>query len=87
MTFTLKMSDVSSSSSQQDIDKIIKKALKIWEKLSFKNINLWETFQNDFKSFTEEDFKSASIYYLRKLWDYAAKVWHIDTKKRKIQHF
>ncbi len=49
----------------------------MWEKFGFKDMSLWETFQYDFESYTEEDFKSASIHHQRKLRDYLRKygVW------------
>lgn len=49
----------------------------MWEEFSFKDMSLWETFQEDFKDFIEEDFKSASSYYLCKLWDHLQKfgIW------------
>ncbi len=55
------------------LHKIIKEALKMWEKFGFKDMSLWETFQDDFEGFTEEDFRSASIHHQRKLRDYLQK--------------
>lgn len=52
---------------QRDVDKFIKEALKVWEEFGFKDMSLWETFQDDFEGFTEEDFKLASIHHQRKL--------------------
>ena len=68
------MSDIGSGTPQQDVDKIIK---EVWKEFGFKDMSLWETFQDDFEGFTEEDFKSASIHQLRKLRDYLRKfgVW------------
>ena len=33
----------------------------MWEEYGFKDMDLWETFQDNFKDFMEEDFKSASF--------------------------
>ena len=73
--FTLKMLDISSSSGipQQDIDKFIIKALKVSEEFGFKDISLWEIFQDNFKDFMKENFKSASTHHLCKLRDYLQK--------------
>ena len=71
------MSDIGSGTSQREIDKIIDESLKAWEKCGFKDMSLWETFQEDFKGFTEEDFRLASNHNTRRLWDYLRKfgVW------------
>ena len=71
------MSDNGSGTPLRNVDKTIEEALKVWEKFGFKDVSLWETFQYDFESFTEEDFKSASIHHQRKLRDYLRKygVW------------
>ena len=71
------MSDNGSGTPLRNVDKIIEEALKVWEKFGFKDMSLWETFQYDFESYTEEDFKSASIHHQRKLRDYLRKygVW------------
>ncbi|MCJ1349946.1 hypothetical protein MMC31_008189, partial [Peltigera leucophlebia] len=53
------MSDIDTGTSQRDVDKIINEALKAWEECGFKDMSLWETFQEDFEGFTEEDFKLA----------------------------
>ena len=63
------MFDISSATPQQDVTKIIDKVLKVWEKYSFKDIDLWETFQEDFEDFTEEDFRSANNYNTQRLWN------------------
>ena len=57
-------------------DKTINEALKAWEECGFKDMSLWETFQ-EFDNFTEEDFKLASNYNIRRLRDYLRKfgVW------------
>ena len=70
------MSDIGTGTSQRD-DKIIMEALKVWEEFGFEDMSLWETFQEDFESFTEEDFKLASTHHIRKLRDYPRKfgVW------------
>ena len=71
------MSDIDTGTSQRDVDKIINKALTAWEECGFKDMSLWETFQEDFEGFTEEDFKLASNHNIRKLRDYLRKfgVW------------
>ena len=67
------MSDIDSGTPQRDVDKIIKEALKVWEEFGFEDLSLWETFQEDFEGFTEEEFKSASTHHIRKLRDYLRK--------------
>ena len=71
------MSDNGSGTPLRNVDKIITEALKVWEEFGFKDMSLWETFQDDFEGFTEEDFKSASIHHQRKLRGYLRKygVW------------
>ncbi len=71
------MSDNGSGTPLRNVDKIITEALKVWEEFGFKDMSLWETFQYDFESYTEEDFKSASTYNTRKLRTYLRKygVW------------
>ncbi len=70
------MSDIGSDigTTQQDVDKFIKEALKVWEKYGFKDIDFWETSQDNLKDFMEEDFKSASIYNTQKLRTYLQKL-------------
>ncbi len=71
------MSDIGNGNSQRDVDKIILEALKVWEECGFKDMSLWETFQEDFEGFTEQDFILASNYNIRRLRDYLRKfgVW------------
>lgn len=71
------MSDIDSGIPQQNIDKIIKEALRVWKEFCFKDISLWKTFQDDFEGFMEENFKSGSIHHLCKLRDSLQKfgVW------------
>ena len=71
------MSDINTGTPLQDVDKAIIEALKAWEECGFKDMSLWETFQEDFEGFTEEDFKSASNYNIRRLRDCLRKfgVW------------
>ena len=64
------MSNNSSGTPLRNVDIIITEALKVWQKFGFKNMSLWETFQEDFKGFTKEDFKLASIYHIYKFRDY-----------------
>lgn len=45
-----------------NVDKFILETFNKWKKYGFKDIGLWETFQKDFESFTEEDFRLASSY-------------------------
>ena len=67
------MSDIGSDTPQRDVDKIIDEALKAWEKYGFKDMDLWEIFQEDFEGFTEEDFRSASNHNARRLRNYLQK--------------
>ncbi len=71
------MSDIGTGNSQRDVDKIILEALKGWEECGFEDMSLWETFQEDFEGFTEEDFRLASNHNIRRLRDYLRKhgVW------------
>ena len=71
------MSDIGSATPPRDVDKIINEALKAWEEYGFKDMDLWEKFQEDFEGFTEEDFRSASNNNQRRLRDYLRKfgVW------------
>ena len=71
------MSDIGTDAPPRDVDKAIIEALKAWEECGFKDMSLWETFQEDFEGFTEEDFKLASNHNICKLWDYLQKfgVW------------
>lgn len=55
------------SNPQRDINKFIKGVLKVWEEFGFKDMSLWKTFQYNFKGFTEEDIRLASIHHQRKL--------------------
>ena len=71
------MSDNGSGTPLRNVDKTIEEALKAWEKYGFEDMSLWETFQEDFEGFTEEDFRLGSNYNIRRLWDYLRKfgVW------------
>ncbi len=76
------MSD-NGSTPQRNVDKFILEVLKDWEECGFKDLSLWETFQDTFDGFTEEDFRLAKINNQRRLWDYLRKfsVW-IRRQKR-----
>lgn len=37
-----------------------------YKKNSFKDMDLWEIFQEDFENFTQEDFRLANIYNIEK---------------------
>lgn len=65
------------------MNKIINEALMAWEKYGFKDMNLWEIFQEGFKGFTEENFRLASNHNIQKLQDYLHKfgIW-IRKKQR-----
>ena len=56
------MSDIGTGAPPRDVDKAIIEALKVREECGFKDMSLWKTFQEDFESFTEEEFKSASNF-------------------------
>lgn len=73
ITFTLIMLDNNSNTPLRNVNKIIIKALKVWEKYDIKNMNLGETFPGNVEVFTEEIFKSASIYQLYKVRNYFQK--------------
>lgn len=67
MTFTLKMSDINSDTSQQVVDIIIKEALKVWEAFVFEDMGLWKILKEDFEGLREQILKSASTHHLYKL--------------------
>ncbi len=77
ITFILKMSDNGSGTPLCNVNKIITKALKVWEESSFKDRYLWKIFQDNFNDFIEEDFTSASVHHQRRLRAYLQKygVW------------
>ncbi len=51
------MTDIGTNNPQRNVDKIILETLKEWKECGFKDISLWETFQEDFAGFSEEDFR------------------------------
>lgn len=51
------MSEIGTNNSQQDIDKIVLDVLKGWEEYDFKDMSLWEIFQEDFLGFIKENFR------------------------------
>lgn len=71
------MSDNDFGTLLDNANKTIEKTFKVWEKFSFKDMSLWETFQYSFEVYKEEDFKLTSIHHQCKLWDYLQKygIW------------
>ena len=57
-------------SDPEDVDIVIKERLKTWKECGFKDGSLWESFQEDFKGFTEDVFKLANGSCLRTLRDH-----------------
>ena len=51
----------------ETINEFIKYKLEEYDELGFRNFDLWEQFQEDFESFTEDTFKSANQTSVRKL--------------------
>ena len=67
------MSNNGSSTPPRNVNKIIEEALKVWKKFSFKDMDFWEIFQEDFKGFMEEDFRLASNHNAQRLLNYLQK--------------
>ena len=55
----------------------IGEAVKTWEKYNWKNSDLWESFQDNFEGYTEEDFKLVNNNDIRKLCNFLRRqgVW------------
>jgi hypothetical protein len=49
------------------INEFIKYKLEEYDEIGFRNFDLWDQFKDDFESFTEDTFKSASQPSIRKL--------------------
>ena len=64
-------------SSTMDVTGTIETAFKVWERYNFRDLDLWESFREDFKGFKEDDFKQTSIHCQRKLREFLRKrgVW------------
>ena len=55
------------TSRTQDVDKTITKAVKSWTEYDFKDLDLWDSFQEHFDRYTELDFKVVENDTIRKL--------------------
>ncbi len=51
----------------ETINDFIEFKMKEYKEDDFKNLDLWEAFKEDFKSFTKDTFKSANQTLIRKL--------------------
>ena len=52
---------------RESVAEEIAEAVKTWEKYDWKDSDLWESFQDDFEGYTEEDFKLVNNNDIRKL--------------------
>lgn len=80
------MASSTKSGDRPDVNEIILKALKEWEELDFRDLSLWEAFQEEFEDFTDENFKLATITHLRKLRDFQRRrgVWILKQSRTSI---
>lgn len=58
---------------RESVAEDIANAIMIWEKYDWKDTDLWESFQDDFEGYTEDDFRLININDIRRLRNFLIK--------------
>lgn len=77
------MASETHESQARDYTTIISKALEAWKKYDFKDLDLWDSYKEDFKDWTEDDFNLAGHHETRKVRTFLRKrgVWVEKSRK------